>query len=176
MHACGANFGSLYADNDVPAVAALPYSDFAFCKNFVVFDVFKKRTITFLVMFFDSRDKAESCRKRLEALFFGVTRELLVHIRPFVVFALGCGAQIFGGVAYSVKLLKPEFCVFLFVFCGFQKQSGDLLVALFFCNLSKVRVLVASLRFAGKRSHEIFLGSGSRILVILFHNITSPFY
>ena len=85
------------------------------------------------------------------------------------------GKQIFCGIAYSVEFLKPEFCVFLFVFGGFQKQSGNLLVALFFCNRSKVRVLVASLRFSRKRSHEIFLGSGSRILVVLFHNITSLF-
>ena len=85
------------------------------------------------------------------------------------------GKQIFCGVAYSVEFLKPEFCVFLFVFGGFQKQSGNLLVALFFCNRSKVRVLVASLRFSRKRSHEIFLGSGSSILVVLFHNITSLF-
>ena len=174
MHACGANFGSLYSDNDVSAVAALPYSDFAFCKNFVVFDVFKKRAIAFLVMFFDSRDKAESCRKRLEALFFGVTRELLVHIRPFVVFALGGGKQIFCGVAYSVEFLKPEFCVFLFVFGGFQKQSGNLLVALFFATEAKYVYLLRACDSPANAAMRFF-----SVLVpvyLLFFSIILPLF
>ena len=114
------------------AVAAFPNFDFALFENLCGLNVFQKRAVTLLVLFFDRRNKAEFFRKFGKALFFRGFRKTVVHIRPFKVFARRRCRKVLRGVAYSVKFFEPHFCVFFFVFRGFQKQRRNLLITLFF--------------------------------------------
>ena len=55
MIAYGAYLGSFLSFEDVSAVAAYPNFFFVFSEHLVCFNVFEKRTVSFLVLFFDCR-------------------------------------------------------------------------------------------------------------------------
>ena len=84
------------------------------------------------MFFFDCGNKTEFFRKFGKALFFRGLCKAVVHIRPFEIFARRRCRKVLRGVAYAVKFFEPHFCVFFFVVRGFQKQRGNLLIALFF--------------------------------------------
>ena len=102
MIAGGAYFGRFLADDYMSAVSAFPHFNFALCEYFRRFYVFKQRAVSFFMRFLDSRYETEFYGKVVEAFFFGGFGKSVVHIRPFVIFARCGGAEIFGGVAYSV--------------------------------------------------------------------------
>ena len=148
------------------AVAAFPDFDFRLCKHFRKFDILEQRTVALFMMLFDGGDEAELCGKFGEAFLFGGLCELLIHIRPLVVFARCGGSQIFGRIADAFELLEPELCVLLFIVCRLQKERRDLLVAFLLGNGCKVGVLVPCLRFPRKSRFEVFLGLRACILVV----------
>ena len=104
------------------------------------------------------RDEAEALCQLREALFLGSLGKVLIHIRPFVVFACGGSGQIGLRVADAGQLLEPELCVLLLVLRCFQKQRRHLLVALFFRDGREEGVLVPCLRFACKGCAQIRFG------------------
>ena len=117
------------------------------------------------------RDEAEALCQLREALFLGSLGKVLIHIRPFVVLALGGGLQILGGVADALQLLEPELGVLLLVLRRFEEQGRDLLVALLPGLGGEESVFVAGLGFAGKGRQQIFLGLGTCVFR-LFHGHT----
>ena len=131
-------------------------------------------TVALLVVLLDGSHQTEPLGQLVEAFLVGGLGEAVVHIRPFVVFALSGGAEVFGGVADTVQFLEPELGVFLFVFGGFQEQRRNLLVALLLGLGGEVGVLVAGLGLAGKGSHQVFFGLGS--CVFRFFHGQFPFW
>ena len=95
----GANFGCGGADNEVTAVAAFPHHDAGFFKYCLGFNVVEQCAIAFFVRLFDGSDTAEFFSEIVEAFFVGLVCHASVHIRPFIVLALGSGKKIFGGIA-----------------------------------------------------------------------------
>ena len=79
------NIGSLCADDDMTAVAALLYLDLALFKYLSSFNIVEQCTVSFLMMFFDCRNKFEFCRELGESFFLGSFGKALVHIGPLVV-------------------------------------------------------------------------------------------
>ncbi len=52
---------SISTDDDMSAVSAFPNLDFAFFENFLSFHVFKKCTVSFLVVLLYGSDTPEPC-------------------------------------------------------------------------------------------------------------------
>ena len=65
--------------------------------------------------------------------------------------------QVFGRVAQLAQCLEPQLGVLLLVIRSLQENRSDLLIAFLLGNGSKIGILVASLRLAGKRGHQILL-------------------
>ena len=133
MSAHGASLGSFYADYNMPAIAAFPHRDFVLRKHFSSVNIAEQRTETLLVKLFDRRNRAETFRKFVKAFLLGCRGKIFVHSRPFVVFALRGGFQVFFRIGKFAQFFKPEFCVLLFIIRRFQKQGGDLFISLLLC-------------------------------------------
>ena len=86
--ACGRGLG---AHDNVSAVAAFPYLDFALFEDCCGFHVLQEGAVAFFVALLDGGDHTELVGEGLEAFGFGGLREVLVHVGPFVVFAIGGG-------------------------------------------------------------------------------------
>ena len=158
MIAGGTDLGGLCADSDVAAVAAFPDLDFALFEHLRCLQIVQQCAVALFVVLFDLRDEAEALCQLREALFLGSLGKVLIHIRPFVVFACGGSGQIGLRVADAGQLLEPELCVLLLVLRCFQKQRRHLLVALFFRDGREESVLVPCLRFACKGCAQIRFG------------------
>ena len=158
MIAGGTDLGGLCADSDVAAVAAFPDLDFALFEHLRCLQIVQQCAVALFVVLFDLRDEAEALCQLREALFLGSLGKVLIHIRPFVVFACGGSGQIGLRVADAGQLLEPELCVLLLVLRCFQKQRRHLLVALFFRDGREEGVLVPCLRFARKGRAQICFG------------------
>ena len=85
------NFGCFCSDYDMTAITALPDFDFAFFKYRGCLNIFQQSTVAFFVMLFDLRNHAEFFCKFRKAFFFRCFCKVLIHVRPFVIFAFsGC--------------------------------------------------------------------------------------
>ena len=170
MVAGGADLGSLCADDDVPAVAALPDLDFALRENLGRLDIVQQCAVALLMVLLNGGDEAELLRELMEALFIGSLGKAVVHIRPLVVLALGGGDQILGGIADAGKLLEPELGVLLFILGGLEEERGYLLIALLLRDACEIGVFIACLRFAGKCGLKVLLGLRACLFCSLFHS------
>ena len=165
MCAGGANIGSLGANDDVSAVAALPDLDLALLKDGGGLYVGEQRAITLLVMLLNGGNQAELLGKLGKALLLCRLGKAIVHIGPLVVLTLGGVLQVLCRVADAAKLLEPHLGVLLLVLGRLEEERGDLLVALLLGNRCKVGVLISCLGLACKGSLKVLLGLRSGILV-----------
>ena len=90
MVANGAYVRSLRAYDDVAAITALPYLDLALLKHSGSFDVVQQCAVTLLMMLLDCANLTELFSELGEALFFSRLGELIVHVGPLEVLAIGC--------------------------------------------------------------------------------------
>ena len=105
MGAGGAEVGSLGANHDVAAVAALPHLDLTLGKDSGGFHIVQQRAVALLVVLLNGGDQTELGGQLGEALGLGGLGEALVHIRPLVVLAIGGSGQVLGGGADALQLL-----------------------------------------------------------------------
>src|SRR4030042_4961343 len=100
-----------------------------------------------------------------KTFFFSDVSKILIESRPFMFFSIRGRFQIGGcipnrscGVGGNDLCLSPfkqieeELCMLSLVFGCFQKEGGNLLIALFSGCTGKVSVAVPCLGFASKRS------------------------
>ena len=158
MCAGGAYFGSLLADHDVSAVAALPYLHFALCEYLSGLHVLKQRAVSFLVSLLNGCHQSELEGKILEAFFLGGLCESFVHVGPLEILTVCCGCQVLSGIADAFQFLEPEFCVFFLIIRGLQEKLRDLLESVLLCLACKVGVLVSCLRFPGESCLKVLFG------------------
>ena len=118
MGAGGAYLRRLYAYYYMAAVAALPNLYFALFKNGGGLNIVQQRPVSFLVALFYCCDQPELHRKLCKAFLLRCFGELLIHIGPFVVFALRGMLKVIGSAAYAVKLLEPQLGMLLLVIGG----------------------------------------------------------
>ena len=71
MVAGGADLRRLRADDDVPAVAALPDLDLALFKDLRRLQIVQQGAVALLMVLLDLGDQAEALRQLREALFLG---------------------------------------------------------------------------------------------------------
>ena len=150
MCADRADFRRFRPHNDMTAVAALPYLDFALGKDFLGFYIFQQSTVTLLMMFLDLSNHTELRCQLLEAFFLCRLSKPCVHIRPLVVFTIRSIFQVGGCIINAFKFLEPQLGMLFLVVCRFQEQRRDLLESVFFRTGSEIRVLVTGLTLAGK--------------------------
>ena len=93
MGAYGTYLGGFSTYADMTAVTALPNLDLAFLEYLSGFDVIEQSPIAFLVSLFDGGYHTEFGRQIVEALGVRRVGKTGVHIRPFIVFALGGGLR-----------------------------------------------------------------------------------
>ena len=96
MSTDGADLRSLGTDDEVTAVAALPYLNTGFLKYLLGLHIFQKGTVAFLMALLNGGNAAETGSQRGEAFFFGFAGHALIHVGPFGVLALGGMQQVFG--------------------------------------------------------------------------------
>ena len=163
MLADGAELGGVFADDDVPAVAAFPDGDVVADEDDAGFDFLEELLVTGFVMLFDLADHAEFGGDFLEAFFFGDRGEGRIHIGVFVVLAFGGRLEVLdgGGDIAIMEILEPELGVLFLVLGGFEEDGGDLLVAFFLGLGSEIGVFVAGLRLPGECCQQALLGLGS---------------
>ena len=100
-----------------------------------------------------------------EALFLRRLGKAFVHIRPFVILALGSCAQIGWGVADATQLLEPHLGVLPLIICGLQKQGRDLLIALLLRHGGKVGILVSGAGFSVESGMEVLLRLSALVFI-----------
>ena len=164
MVADGADLGSLGANDDMAAVAAFPHLDLALLEDGGRLDVLEQGAVALLVVLLDGADLAELLGELGETLFLGGLGELVVHVGPLEVLAVGRGTQVLGRVADALELAQPHLCVVLLVGARLTEDLGDLLEALLLCHGREVDVLVRRLRLAGKGRLQVLLGPGALVL------------
>ena len=147
MLADGTHVGSLGANHQMTAVAALPHGDAALLKDSLGLHILQQCAVTLFVGLLDSSNPTELLGKIVEAFLVSFLRHSVIHIRPLGILALGSMEQILGGIAQLAQSLEPQLCVLFFVFRGLEEQGGNLLIARLLCNRGKVGVLIPCLRF-----------------------------
>ena len=158
MSADGAHLGGLLAHHDVATVGALPDHIAVAGEDQTTLDVGDQLAIALLVLLLDLGDLLKQESDLLEALLVSVLGHLIVHIGPLVVLALGSGVQVLHGVANAAQQLEPDLGMLLLVVGGLLKDLGDLDIAVLLGLGSKIGVLVAGLRLAGKSGPQVGLG------------------
>ena len=147
MLADGTHVGSLGANHQMTAVAALPNGNTALFKDCLGLHILQQCAVTLFVGLLDSSNPTELLGKIVEAFLVSFLRHPVIHIRPLGILALGSMEQVFGGIAQLAQRLEPQLCVLFFVFRGLEEQGGNLLVARLLGNGGKVGVLIPCLRF-----------------------------
>ena len=127
------------------AVSALPHLHFALLEDSLCLYIVQQGTVALFVMLLDLRNGTELLSQIMEALLIGGLRESVIHIRPFIVLARGCGCKILRGVSDAAQLLEPHLGMLLLVVRCLQKQRGNLLIAFLLRLGREVGVLVACL-------------------------------
>ncbi len=96
----------------------------------------------------------------LNGLLAGLGGELLVHVGPLEVLAVGGVGEVLGGGGHlaAVEQLEPQLGVLLLVLRGLLEDCGDLHIAVLLGLGSVIVVLVARLGFPGERRHQVGLG------------------
>ena len=145
MGADGADFRRFRADNNVSAVTAFPDFDTAFFEYFGCFHIPEKSPVAFLMVLFNCSDPAEFGSEFRKSFSLCGPRKALVHIRPFIVFAVSGFSEILGSAADSVEFLQPQLGMLLLIVSCFEKQRGNLLEAVFFGPGSEIGVFVSGL-------------------------------
>ena len=158
MFACGANFGSLFADIDMTAVAALPAVLAGADPDFAGFNVGEKFPVALFVTLFDSGNALKDPCQFGVAFLFSFDSESAVHFGPLFMFTGCCGSEIFQSGANAVQLFEPEFGMFLFIVGSLLKDGSDLLIAFLACLGSKIGVFVPCLGFTGEGVLKILPG------------------
>ena len=158
MGAHRAHFGGLLAHHDVAAVAALPDHVSILGEHQAALHVGKQFAVAFLMLLFDGPNALEQLGDVFKALFPGFLGKAGVHIRPFIVFALRRRQQVFRRGADAAQELEPDFGVFLFVVRRFQKQAGNLLIAVLLGLGGKIGILVPGLALPRERVAQVLFG------------------
>ena len=160
MIADRADFRGFLADDDVTAVGALP-DHVAFAGEDEAFlDVGKELAIAFFVFFFDLADHFEQGSDPREAFFLSGLGETVIHIGPFIVFAVSGSFQVFNGGRNFTTMQKfePNLRMFFFVARSFFKNGSDLVIAFLLGLGSEICVLVPGLRLTGKSGLQVGFG------------------
>lgn len=89
--ACG---GSLFANNHMAAVAAYPYAVIFTGEHNAFLDIGQQTTITLFVVAFYRTDHSELGGNGSETFLLGFFSHAVIHVGPFVVFALGGLAEV----------------------------------------------------------------------------------
>ena len=99
----------------------------------------------------------------VKTLLPGLLRHGGVHVRPFVIFAVGRVLQIDLGGRHlaAVQQLEPQLGVLLLVGGGFLENLRDLHIAILAGLGRIVGVLIPRLTFSGKGRHQIGFRFGS---------------
>ena len=102
-------FRSLFSDNNLTAVSADPNLFLFTLENTVILDVCKKRTISFLMLFFNLAYYIKQESKFIKAFLFGNLSKFGIHFGPLIVFACSCILQIFNSLGNSAAMqcLEP---------------------------------------------------------------------
>jgi hypothetical protein len=159
MIADRADLRSLGADMNMSAVAAHPDLLAVLGEYLALLKIFEKLKIALFVGLLYGGYHAEFNCDLLEALGLGYVGKSGVHGGPLIIFAGGCGCQIFFGVVYAaVDVLIPHLGVFFFVSGGLVKNGCDLLKTVFARLTCVPVVLVAGHGFAGQSRAEIVVG------------------
>ena len=95
MLAGRADLRRFFTDINMPAVAAFPAAGTGFDPHFILLNVGEQFLITLLVTFFDRGDPLEKAGDVIKTFGFRLLREVLVHLRPFLMFACGGRGKIF---------------------------------------------------------------------------------
>ena len=153
-----ADLRSLLADVDMSAVTAFPavFSDLD--PDFAFLNVGGKFVVAVFMALFDLGNGGELSSQLREAFGGGFFGKLLVHLRPFFMFACGSRLQVFERGADSVQRFEPEFRMFFFIVCGLLKDGRNLLETFLLRFACKVGVLVARLGFSRKCVPQIGFG------------------
>ena len=157
MHAHRANLGSLAADDDVTAVAANPGAIAVAREDEAALDVADELAIALLMMLLDGTDHAELRGDLLEALLVGDLSELVVHVGPLVVLAIGGIVQIRDRVRNStiMQVLEPNLGMLFLVLRSLEEDVRNLNVTLVLRLACVILVLGMGLRLAGKSSLQV---------------------
>ena len=157
MVADRADFRGLLADNDVTAVCALPDHITFAGEDEAFLDIGKELAIAFFVIFFDLADHFEQGGDPREAFFPCGLGEAIVHIGPFVVFAVSGSFEVGDGVGNfaSVQQLEPDLRVFFFISGGFFENGSDLVVPFLLGFGSKIGVFVPGLGLTGESGLQV---------------------
>ena len=166
MGAYRAYLRRLGANHDVAAVAAFPHLDLALLEHFLHLHVFKQRPIALFMVLFNGSHGAELGGQGREPLFFRGNGEALVHIGPFIVFAVSCRRKILRCIADAVQFLKPHLGVLFFVIGCFQEQGGNLFETVLLGSGGEIGIFVTSLGFAGKGGFQVLFGLRSGIGIL----------
>ncbi len=126
------------------------------------------------MLFFRYRYGIEHRSNFCKALFLRFCGKRRVHIRPLVVFTVGCFLQIIFGAPdnacgksrgnfelSALKKLEETFCVFLFLIGSFRKNIGYLHIPFFLCFRSKIGVAVSRLTLTGEGLQQVFFRFGT---------------
>ena len=147
MVADWADFRGIFADDDMSAVAAFPDREVIADEDNAAFDFLDQSAITLFVMLLDRADHTEFRGDLEEAFALGDLGEMLIHIGPFVVLAIGGIEKILDGGwdSTAMEIFEPELGVLFLVLGGFHEDGSDLLVAFFLRFGGVIGVFVAGL-------------------------------
>ena len=100
---------------DMSTITAFPYFDFALFKYLCSFNILKKCTISFFMMFLNLSYSSKFCCKFWKSFFLRCFGKPFLHICPLVVFTFCSSGQIFFCVTNSGQLLEPHLCMFFLI-------------------------------------------------------------
>ena len=149
------------ADADVSAVAAFPDPVAVLGKYKAALDIGDQLAISCLVLFLDLSDHLEELGDLYESLFSCCLGKTGIHFLPLILLAVSCDLKVVLGSVYAFKDLVPDLCMLFLVGCGLLEDLGDLYITVFLCLRSEICILVARLRFACKRFHQVIECLGS---------------
>ena len=111
------------------------------------------------MFFLNGSNTFELISNFIEAFFAGFNRHTFIHVGPLEILTISSIFKICHGVAHfpSIKILVPEFSMFLLVGSRFFKDLANLYVTIFLSFRSEVSVLVTCLRFTCKSLLQISL-------------------
>ena len=166
MIAHGADLGSLCANHQMTAVAALPHGDTALFKDRFGLHILQQCAVALLMGLLDCGNAPELLRKRMEALFIGLLCHAVVHIRPLGILAFGGMKQVFGSISQLAQSLEPELGMLFLILGSLEEQCGNLLVARLLGNRGKVGIFVPGLALTCESFPQILLGFGAGIGIL----------
>ena len=104
----GHTSGSLRAYDDVAAITAFPHLDLALFKHSGGFNVVEQRAVTLFVVLLDGANLTNFSASSGKPSSFSCLGELVVHVGPLEVLAIGSSGKVFRRVAYAFELAVPS--------------------------------------------------------------------